>query len=68
MSSSKLRSNNAEDSVISKLVDLAFGTFISWARFKALVAGNEGNIRQESIEVVVILFLLNGDVSGKTRL
>jgi hypothetical protein len=28
------------------LVDLAFGTFISWACFKALVAGHdEGNIR-----------------------
>jgi hypothetical protein len=33
------------DSVTSKLVDLAFRTFISWACFKALVAGHEANIR-----------------------
>jgi hypothetical protein len=44
-SSSKVRSNSLEDSVTLKLVDLAFGTFISWACFKALVAGHEGNIR-----------------------
>jgi hypothetical protein len=44
VSSSKVRSNSAEDSATSKLVDLAFGTFISWACFKALVAGHEGNI------------------------
>jgi hypothetical protein len=44
ISSSKVRSNSAEDSVTSK--DLAFGTFISWACFKALVAGHDArNIR-----------------------
>jgi hypothetical protein len=45
ISSLKVRSNIAEDSVTSKLVDLAFRTFISWDCFKALVAGHERNIR-----------------------